>query len=80
MAPLGFLAAGTRAVAKGDFSQRVPISRGDELGFLTESFSVMTGQLSEAKDAAEEQVDAESSSMKELPQKFKMISRKLKRS
>ena len=52
-APLGFLAAGTRAVAKGDFSQRVPISRGDELGFLTESFSVMTGQLSEAKDAAE---------------------------
>ena len=52
-APLGFLAAGTRAVAKGDFSQRAPISRGDELGFLTESFSVMTGQLSEAKDVAE---------------------------
>ena len=52
-APLGFLAAGTRAVAKGDFSQRAPINRGDELGFLTESFSVMTGQLSEAKDAAE---------------------------
>ncbi|HAU83027.1 MAG TPA: PAS domain-containing sensor histidine kinase [Betaproteobacteria bacterium] len=52
-APLGFLAAGTRAVAKGDFSQRTPINRGDELGFLTESFSVMTGQLSEAKDAAE---------------------------
>jgi PAS domain S-box-containing protein len=52
-APLGFLAAGTRAVAQGDFSQRAPISRGDELGFLTESFSVMTGQLSEAKEAAE---------------------------
>ena len=52
-APLGFLAAGTRAVAKGDFSQRTPINRGDELGFLTESFSVMTGQLSEAKDVAE---------------------------
>lgn len=52
-APLGFLAAGTRAVAKGDYSQQVPINRGDELGFLTESFSVMTGQLSDAKDAAE---------------------------
>jgi PAS domain S-box-containing protein len=52
-APLGFLAAGTRAVAQGDFSQRAPISRGDELGFLTESFSVMTGQLSEAKETAE---------------------------
>ncbi|MDA1331557.1 MAG: ATP-binding protein [Proteobacteria bacterium] len=52
-APLGFLAAGTRAVAKGDFSQRAPINRGDELGILTESFSVMTGQLSEAKDVAE---------------------------
>ena len=52
-APLGFLAAGTRAVAQGDFSRRAPINRQDELGFLTESFSLMTGQLAEAKDAAE---------------------------
>ncbi len=57
-APLGFLAAGTRAVAQGDYRQRAPISRQDELGFLTESFSVMTGQLSEAREAAEQHQSA----------------------
>jgi nitrogen fixation/metabolism regulation signal transduction histidine kinase len=52
-APLGFLAAGTRAVAQGDFSQRHPVRRHDELGVLTESFNTMTGQLAEAQSAAQ---------------------------
>jgi len=52
-APLGFLEAGTRAVAQGDFSQRQPIHRQDELGVLTESFSAMTRQLAEAKASAQ---------------------------
>ncbi len=52
------LAAGTRAVAQGDYRQRAPISRQDELGLLTESFSVMTGQLSEAREAAEQHQSA----------------------
>ena len=52
-APLGFLEAGTRAVAQGDFSQRQPINRQDELGVLTESFSTMTRQLAEAKASAQ---------------------------
>lgn len=52
-APLGFLAAGTRAVAQGDFSQRHPVHSHDELGVLTESFNTMTGQLAEAQSAAQ---------------------------
>ena len=52
-APLGFLAAGTRAVAQGDFSQRHPVRSDDELGLLTESFNTMTGQLADAQAAAE---------------------------
>ena len=52
-APLGFLEAGTRAVAQGDFSLRQPILRQDELGVLTESFSTMTRQLAEAKASAQ---------------------------
>jgi PAS domain S-box-containing protein len=52
-APLGFLAAGTRAVAQGDFSQRHPVRRHDELGVLTESFNTMTGQLADAQSAAQ---------------------------
>ncbi|MSQ58074.1 MAG: HAMP domain-containing protein [Betaproteobacteria bacterium] len=48
-APLRALAAGTRAVAQGDFTLRHPVQRHDELGVLTESFNTMTHQLSEAQ-------------------------------
>jgi nitrogen fixation/metabolism regulation signal transduction histidine kinase len=48
-APLGILAAGTRAVAQGDFTQRHPVRSHDELGILTESFNAMTIQLAEAR-------------------------------
>ncbi len=48
-APLLALSAGTKAVAQGDFSQRSPIFRGDELGILTSSFNRMTEQLAEAQ-------------------------------
>ena len=48
-APLSVLAAGTRAVAQGDFSQRHPVRSHDELGILTESFNTMTTQLDEAR-------------------------------
>jgi two-component system, NtrC family, nitrogen regulation sensor histidine kinase NtrY len=57
-APLGFLAAGTRAVAQGDFSQRQPVHRHDELGVLTESFNAMTEQLSDAQRAAQHHQEA----------------------
>ncbi len=51
-APLVLLAAGTRAVAQGDFSQRHPVRSHDELGILTASFNTMTTQLEEARAAA----------------------------
>jgi len=60
-APLVLLAAGTRAVAQGDFSLRHPVRRHDELGVLTESFNTMTRQLDEARAAAllnQEQLEA----------------------
>lgn len=50
-APLRALAAGTRAVAQGDFTQRHPVQRHDELGMLTESFNTMTIQLADAQAA-----------------------------
>ena len=52
-APLGVLAAGTRAVAQGDFSQRHPVKTHDELGLLTESFNSMTMQLADARGDAQ---------------------------
>jgi len=51
-APLVLLAAGTRAVAQGDFSQRHPVRSHDELGILTASFNTMTTQLAEARATA----------------------------
>ncbi|HZP88128.1 MAG TPA: ATP-binding protein [Burkholderiales bacterium] len=51
-APLVLLAAGTRAIAQGDFSLRHPVRSHDELGVLTESFNTMTRQLADARAAA----------------------------
>lgn len=53
-APLRVLAQGTRAVAKGDFSQMQTVSTRDELGLLTQSFNRMTRQLAEARNVAED--------------------------
>ena len=47
------LAAGTRAVAQGDFTRQHPIQSSDELGALTGLFNQMTQQLSDAKSASE---------------------------
>jgi PAS domain S-box-containing protein len=56
-APLRALARGTRAVARGDFTQVQPVSSRDELGMLTQSFNRMTQQLSEARGIAQQHQD-----------------------
>lgn len=60
-APLSDLAAGTRAVAKGDFSRKHRVHRRDELGVLTAMFNRMTRQLAEARadtDASRAEIEA----------------------
>ncbi|MFA7505006.1 MAG: ATP-binding protein [Burkholderiaceae bacterium] len=47
--PLSMFAAGTRAVAEGDFRPVKDYSGRDELGMLTQSFNAMTRQLKEAR-------------------------------
>jgi nitrogen fixation/metabolism regulation signal transduction histidine kinase len=51
--PLSMLAAGTRAVAAGDFRPVKDYSGRDELGVLTQSFNAMTRQLEEARALVE---------------------------
>ncbi|MHB8667073.1 MAG: sensor histidine kinase [Burkholderiales bacterium] len=51
--PLALLAAGTQAVARGDYSRRAQVTSRDELGILTQSFNSMTEQLDDARTAAE---------------------------
>ena len=52
-APLIELAAGTRAVAEGDYRPVREFSGNDELNVLTRSFNEMTRQLSDARETVE---------------------------
>lgn len=56
--PLANLAHATQAVARGDFSRRMPVTSRDELGVLIESFNAMTRQLDEARRGLEAHRDA----------------------
>ena len=51
--PLLLLAEGTQAVAAGNLSPRPIVATPDELGTLTQSFNMMTMQLSDAREAVE---------------------------
>ena len=51
--PVQDLMAGTRAVAKGDFATRVPLTSRDEMGFLVHSFNDMTKRLRRAREEAD---------------------------
>ena len=50
VAPLRDLAEGTRAVASGDYSKELPVTSGDELGVLVQSFNDMTGQIKRTQE------------------------------
>ncbi|CAI8807639.1 sensor histidine kinase [Methylocaldum szegediense] len=53
VAPVRYLAQGTRAVAQGNYEKRLPVRRKDELGFLVESFNAMTQKIAQARDEAQ---------------------------
>ncbi len=62
VAPISDLAEATRAVAGGDYSQRLPVASEDELGFLVRSFNDMTRRLARARDQSQknkQQVDGQ---------------------
>ncbi|MET0497311.1 MAG: ATP-binding protein [Steroidobacteraceae bacterium] len=48
--PIQDLVAGTRAVAKGDFDMRLPLTSHDEMGVLVHSFNDMTKRLARARE------------------------------
>lgn len=51
-APLGVLAEGTRAIARGEYDTVLPVHGKDELGVLVQSFNSMTRQLGDATEAS----------------------------
>lgn len=53
-APVKNLAEGTRAIAEGDYSTRLPVPGNDELGFLVASFNDMTDKISQARDTVKQ--------------------------
>lgn len=60
VSPVTDLAEGTRAVAAGDYTKRLPLPGNDELGFLVRSFNEMTRRLAVTRhEAAHIQQQAE---------------------
>ena len=57
--PVQGLMGGTRAVAKGDFGTRLPLTSRDEMGFLVHSFNDMTKRLRRAREETERSRQAE---------------------
>ncbi len=57
VAPLRDLAAGTAAVAAGDYETKLPVSGTDEVGFLVSSFNDMTRRVAQARAEVEAQHD-----------------------
>jgi nitrogen fixation/metabolism regulation signal transduction histidine kinase len=53
VAPVRYLAHGTRAVAEGNYEKRLPVRRRDELGVLVESFNAMTEKIAQSRDEAQ---------------------------
>jgi nitrogen fixation/metabolism regulation signal transduction histidine kinase len=69
VAPIQNLVAGTRAVAKGDFDTRLPMTSHDEIGFLIDSFNAMIQRLARAREEArlsEQQVESERANLEAL--------------
>lgn len=52
VAPIRTLAIGTRAVASGDYSRRLPLPSHDEFGVLVQSFNDMTSKIALAQQEA----------------------------
>ena len=52
VAPIRTLAIGTRAVASGDYSRRLPLPSHDEFGVLVQSFNDMTSKIALAQEQA----------------------------
>jgi nitrogen fixation/metabolism regulation signal transduction histidine kinase len=53
VAPITNIAAGTKAVAEGNYDRQLPVPRAkDELAFLVASFNAMTRRIGQARDQA----------------------------
>ncbi len=64
--PIESLAAGTEAVAKGDFDTRLPPGAADEVGFLIDSFNGMIERLARAREesrTSQQQLERERASL-----------------
>ncbi|MEE0946092.1 MAG: HAMP domain-containing sensor histidine kinase [Acutalibacteraceae bacterium] len=48
--PLKLMSEAAKAMAKGDFSRRIPVMSNDEIGMLSESFNSMTNSLVELEN------------------------------
>jgi signal transduction histidine kinase len=63
--PLAELTEATHALSTGDYTRRVRVTRGDELGQLGDAFNLMAARISESRAAIERQSDDAESARRE---------------
>jgi len=68
--PVQHLAAGVRALAKGDLSHRVEVSSRDELGDLAVSFNHMAGELDNSQRTLEQRIAAKTKELESAREKL----------
>jgi len=71
--PMRALIQGARALASGDLTQRIDVSRADELGQLAEEFNRMTQSLEQAQQALLEQSEARLRLERDVQQSQKLV-------
>jgi signal transduction histidine kinase len=52
--PIRQMTEASRALARGDYSKRVPVTRSDELGQLAQTFNIMSAQVEQSQRGLEE--------------------------
>lgn len=72
--PLEQLAEGAAIVGAGDLSYEIGIRRGDEIGFLAQSFNAMSGRLRELVTTLEQQVETRTADLARRNQQLQAVS------
>jgi signal transduction histidine kinase len=77
--PLKAMTRGATAIADGDYSQRVPVERDDELGQLAGSFNVMAARVEESHQVLEERVQQRTHSLQQALEQLRQTQEELVR-
>ncbi len=75
--PLSQLTAASEAIAGGEYSRRVPVNRGDEIGRLSAAFNAMTEQVEQSHRELEHRVADRTAALQQHAAELATVNREL---